>query len=207
MSQILVFGGSIIYGAWDKEGGWVSRLRRFIDKKNLSDAEDYYCLIYNLGVDGNTSENLLERFEFETKQRLHEKESVFIFSIGANDALFDLSRKSHLVSLEKYEENIKKLIFLAKKFSSKIIFLGIAAVDESKTMPVSWDDNLFYKNEYIIKYNKILKSVCEENKVAFVEISNVLTSIDLEDGLHPNSAGHQKIFEIVKEFLIENKII
>jgi len=29
----------------------------------------------------------------------------------------------------------------------------------------------------------------------------------LEDGLHPNSEGHKKIFESVKEFLIKNKII
>lgn len=29
----------------------------------------------------------------------------------------------------------------------------------------------------------------------------------LEDELHFNTKGHQKIFEIVKDFLVENKII
>jgi len=29
----------------------------------------------------------------------------------------------------------------------------------------------------------------------------------LEDGLHPNSTGHKKIYEIVKGFLVENRII
>ena len=29
----------------------------------------------------------------------------------------------------------------------------------------------------------------------------------LEDGAHPNSEGHEKIFETVKDFLIQNKIV
>jgi len=28
MVNILVFGDSITYGAWDEEGGWVQRLRK-----------------------------------------------------------------------------------------------------------------------------------------------------------------------------------
>ena len=54
MVQILIFGDSIAWGAWDKEGGWVQRLRKLIDEKNLSDPE-FYCLVYNLGVSGNKS--------------------------------------------------------------------------------------------------------------------------------------------------------
>ena len=35
----------------------------------------------------------------------------------------------------------------------------------------------------------------------------LLDKEDLEDGLHPNSAGHEKMFQRVKDFLIKNKII
>lgn len=32
-----IFGASITYGAWDLEyGGWVNRLRNFLDKRKLS---------------------------------------------------------------------------------------------------------------------------------------------------------------------------
>ena len=76
---------------------------------------------------------------------------------------------------------------------------------------ISWDTGKSYKNEYIKKYNEIIKSVYEENKIYFVEIFEDWMNSDyknyLEDGLHPNSEGHQKIFESVKNFLIENKII
>jgi len=211
MTRILIFGDSITYGAWDKEGGWVQRLRKFLDEKNLTDS-DFYCLVYNLGVSGNTINDLIERFEFETKQRLKEsEETIIIFAIGINDSYFVHSENNNRVPINKFKENIQKLIKSAKKFSSKIIFVGLTPVDETKTTPIPWDADKSYKNEYIEKYNKVIKKVCEENEILFIEIFEDWMKLNyknlLEDGLHPNSEGHKKIFESVKEFLIKNKII
>ena len=211
MTQILVFGDSITYGAWDKEGGWVQRLRKFLDEKNLTDP-DFYCLVYNLGVSGNNSKDLLERFEFETKQRLEEnEETIIIFAVGINDSQFVHSENKNRISLENFKKNLQELINLAKNFSSKIVFLGLTPVDETKTTPIPWNTDKSYKNEYILKYNEIIKTVCEENKIYFVELFEKLKEINyqklLDDGLHPNSEGHKKIFEIIKDFLIKNKII
>jgi lysophospholipase L1-like esterase len=211
MRQILIFGDSITYGAWDKEGGWVQRLRKFLDEKNLTDS-DFYCLVYNLGVSGNNSEDLLERFEFETKQRLKEdEETIIIFAIGINDSQFVHSKGKHGVPIDKFKDNIQKLISLAQKFSSKIIFVGLTPVDETKTTPIPWNADVSYKNEYIQKYNETIKTICGKNKIYFVEIFEKLKELNyqelLEDGLHPNSEGHKKIFEIMKDFLIENNLI
>jgi len=211
MARICVFGDSITYGAWDKEGGWVQRLRKFLDKKTLSE-ENSYFLVYNLGISGDTTEDLLERFDFEIRQRFKEKEKTFIiFAIGANDSYFLHSKNGFRTPIEKFKENVCELIKLAQIFSSKIIFVGLTLVDEAKTTPIPWDINKSYKNEYIKRYNEIIKSVCKENKIYFVEIFEDWAKTDykklLEDGLHPNSKGHQKIFETVKDFLIENKII
>ena len=49
MTQILVFGTSTTYGCWDIEGGWVQRLRKYLDEKQLDDPELYY-IVYNLGI-------------------------------------------------------------------------------------------------------------------------------------------------------------
>jgi lysophospholipase L1-like esterase len=211
MAQILVFGDSITYGAWDKEGGWVQRLRKFLDEKNSTNP-DFYCLVYNLGISGDNSNDLLERFEFETKQRLEEnEETVIIFAVGVNDSQFVHSENKHRVPLNEFKENIQKLIKLAQKYSSKIIFVGLTTVDETKTTPIPWDADKSYQNKFIQKYNQIVKQVCKENKIYFVEIFEEFTNLNhqklLEDGLHPNSEGHKKIFEIIKEFLIKNKII
>jgi len=206
MVQILIFGDSITYGAWDKEGGWVRRLRKFLDENY----EDY--LIYNLGISGNNTDDLIERFEFETKQRLKENdETIIIFAIGTNDSQFVHSENKNRIVLEKFKDNLQKLINLAQEFSSKIIFVGLTPVDETKTTPIPWNTDKSYKNEYIQKYNETIKNICDENKIYFIEVFEKLKETNyqelLEDGLHPNSVGHQKIFEVVKDFLIENKII
>ena len=165
MPNILVFGDSIIWGAWDKEGGWVNRLRRFLDENY----EDYF--VYNLGVSGNNTDDLLKRFEFEVEQRIkEEKETIFIISIGANDSQFIHSQNNLRNPPEKFKENIQKLINLAKKFSSKIIFVGLTPVDETKTTPIPWNIDTSYKNEYIKKYNEAIKTICEENKINFIEV-------------------------------------
>ena len=210
MARILVFGDSITYGAWDKKGGWVQRLREFLDEKNLSDLDNADFSVYNLGISGDTTEDLLERFEIETENRMKEDdEMIFIFAIGINDSQFIDSLNSPKISVVKLQNNFQKFINFARKFSQKIIFVGLTSVDEAKTMP--WDKDKSYKNEYIQKYNQIIKSVCAENKIYFIEIFNEFQKTDykklLEDGLHPNSEGHQKIFEIVKDFLEEKKII
>ena len=77
MAKILIFGDSIIWGAFDTEGGWATRLKKYFDENRK---EDFNYQVYNLGVSGDTTEDLLDRFEFETKQRINEEEeTIFIF--------------------------------------------------------------------------------------------------------------------------------
>ena len=86
MAQILVFGDSVAWGAWDKEGGWVARLRKLVDERTLSTPEFHnvdFFMVYNLGVSGDTSKWLLKRFEPGVKQRLKEKDkTIIIIAIG-----------------------------------------------------------------------------------------------------------------------------
>lgn len=203
MAKLLIFGDSIVYGAWDTDkGGWVQRIKSFLDEETLSESENEYT-IYNLGVSGNTTEDLLERFEFETKQRLKDdgEELIFIFAIGVNDSQFIHSKNNLRFSPEEYKDNLDKLLNLAQKFSSRIIFIGLTPVDETKT--IHWDTDKSYKNEYIQKFNEILRSFCKENNICFIEIFEKLIKENyqdlLEDGLHPNSEGHKKIFEAIKK--------
>jgi len=213
MAKIIVFGDSIAHGVGDtKEGGWVQKLKNFLDEETLSESENKYT-IYNLGVPGNTTEDLLGRFEFETEQGLKgdEENLVFIFAIGINDSQFIHSKNNLRFSLEEYRKNLEKLLDLAKNFSSKIIFLGLTPVDETKTTPIPWNVDKSYMNEYIQKFDNTLRQFCEENKVYFVEIFKSFTENDynklLEDGLHPNTEGHNIIFRAIKNFLIQNKIV
>ncbi len=204
--KILVFGDSIVWGAFDSEGGgWVERLKLYMRAKGDID-------VYNLGISGGKTPGLLERLESETKVRIEEdEETIIVFAIGINDSYFVHSKNSLIVPPEQFKENIQRLIDLAQKFSSKIIFVGLTLVDESKTTPIPWNTDKSYKNENIKKYNEIIKSICKDKNTYFVEIFDKWLQSDyqtlLEDGLHPNSKGHQKIFETVRGYLIQNKII
>lgn len=215
MVRILVFGDSIAYGAWDKEGGWPARLKKFIHEKNLSD-ENFYCLLYNLSISGDTTEDLLKRFESEAVLRIEEdEETIIIFAIGINDAHFIHSKNALLSTPEEFRENIQKLILKAKKYSEKIFFVGPTPVGETKTNPLSWNKDKSFKNQNIKINNQILKEECEKNKVWFIEVFEEMQKAglgkiieyELTPGLHPNTAGHEMIFEIVKRNLLKEKLI
>ncbi|MCX6742516.1 MAG: GDSL-type esterase/lipase family protein [Candidatus Pacearchaeota archaeon] len=205
--EILVFGDSLTYGAWDKEGGWVARLRRFIDEKY---PEQHF--VYNLGVPGDTSKHLIERFEPEAKIRIFDKDPMVIFQVGANDsAILSSKRNAEWISPKDFERNIRRLIFEARKITNKIFFVGHVFVDEKKTRPVSWDKDVSYTNENIKKYGDITKEICSKENISFIDIFPDFKKQDfghlLQDGVHPTSAGHEAIFRTVRDFLVKNKVI
>ncbi len=191
--SICVFGDSAAWGAWDLEkGGWVNRLWLHIGPRD----EDY-AEIYNLSISGGTTETILERFEKESAMRYGP--DALIFQTGGNDASREHGKDTHRVAPEKFEENVREIIKRAKKHTDKIVFLGFKNCDESKTVPVYWID-IDYLNSDLQKYDAIMKKVCQETGVLFCDIKP-LNNEDFYDGLHPNAAGHEKIFVQVRDFL------
>jgi len=196
--SICIFGDSTAWGAWDTEkGGWVNRLWLDVAKR----VEDY-VEIYNCSVSGGTTETILERFESEAKIR---NADALIFQTGGNDSAYENTPGNYLVSPEKFEENLREIIKRAKKITDNIIFMDLKNCDESKTMPVSWID-VYYTNENIQKYSDIMKKVCSEERVMLLDLEP-LSNEDFDDGLHPNTQGHIKIFNQVKDFLIDKQWI
>jgi len=206
---ILVFGDSIACGCWDKEGGWVDRLKKFTHQKYLSDLDNAPD-ICNLSINGDLSEGLLQRLRNEIKPRIS-AEMIIIFAIGINDSEYLNDRREFLTPPEKFRIILKQLAKIGQEYSSKIIFLGLTPVDDSRVDPCPWVPERSYRNENVKKYNQIIKEECFKNKVEFVEIFEKFSQLDykklLIDGVHPNTQGHESIFEITKNFLIKEKII
>ena len=192
--NILVFGDSITYGAWDKEkGGWVNRLRLALE----NDYSNNYYTIFNLGISGDVTENIKDRFDNECKIRFNKNDNtIIIFSIGINDT--QNVKDEDRVSLETFRNNIITLINSAKKYTDNILFIGLTKVDESKVTPLPWDKDKCYLNTKIINFDKELKNICLENNVDYLYIYDLLEGDELFDDLHPNNVGHQKICDKVK---------
>ncbi len=185
-----VWGDSITFGACDSEGlGWPGRLRKEL-------ALDDYSHLYNFGICGETSEDLLKRFKIEAEAI---KPSDIIFAIGINDSKYPGNDETNKVSVAHYEKNLEDLINQAKNFTKRIIIVGAIRVNDAWR---AMSGSRFF-NEEIQKYNAVMKVVADRRGLRFIDMSDVLDPAhDLADGLHPNADGYQKMFEVIKAQVI-----
>ena len=206
-NSITIFGDSITFGACDSEnGGWCGRLKRYFEVKG-----DNYRL-YNLGISGNTSFDILERFDIEAKARIKFKRELdrhmVMFAVGLNDSYIDLEDNTPSVDLDIFKNNIKALIEKAKSYTKEIVCIGIIPVDDE--LSLNWE-GVNFTNERIQKYNNAINEICSMNGILFFDIYQDFSKLNckelLYDGLHPNTLGYEKMYELIKDFLILNKII
>lgn len=205
MAQILCFGASIVQGYADQAGGWTQRLRQVLDQKYTNTYRDLILPkydVFNLGISGNTSEDLLKRVEQEIIPRNLEEIAAIIISIGVNDSIFELNDNSTWSTPEQYQQNLKQIFAIAKKYTPQVTFLGLTPCDESKTKPMAWSDiQESYSNERLKLFNDAAKAVCTELEIKFIELFEIFPKEFIYDGIHPNSQGHQFIAEQVLQNL------
>ena len=203
MPQILCFGDSITYGSLDFEGsGWYGELRRHMDGLRSANPE-FYALTYNLGVPGEATDGLLERFALETEARFslrQKEEAVFIFQFGANDACVIPSTGKFRVEKEQYIKNLRTVVEQARNFGGAILFLNITPVIDRITEN-QLDKDKSRKNAYVNEYNQALADFCAESQAPLIDISSLFIGDEDElisaDGLHPTTKGHRVIADAV----------
>lgn len=205
--NIIIFGDSIAWGAWDREGGWANRVSRWANEISIGSEFEKEIYVYNLGIPGDSTRTLLERAKDELDRRT-DGDLILIFAIGANDTIFDPkdNNRNPATSPEEFRANMEKLIALGKYYSAKAtVFVGLTPVNEDKTIPVSWDKKISYSNFWLNEYEKIIVDVAKENNVSHISMWDIFAGGDwrsmLPDGLHPNSDGHKLMFEELKKFL------
>lgn len=190
--KICVFGGSTTWGQDDTtHGGWVTLLQLDLAKNN------HY--LYNLGISGDTTNEMVSRTTSEIKCR---KPKLVIFSIGLNDSALIAPELKPRVSKIEFENNISLLLQKAQQLNTQIIFIGPTTVTESKTTPIPWDTTKHYTNSSAINFDRYLEVFCTNNNVDFISLISILKEADISnDGLHPNTSGHHKIYETVKPYI------
>lgn len=214
MAVVLFFGDSIAFGAWDEAGGWVERIHKQVNKKVIDSNFLYYEHIYNLGICGDTTTSLLNRLEEEIVPRIRDEEDtqyVVVFAIGINDSQINKTTGKSKVLLDTFKNNLAQLLQKSKKYSSKIIFISPTPVDEAMIQAEPSEPDQSYTNESIKKFHKILQEFCEEQHLLFIDVFNIWIGKDykelLIDGLHPNTKGHEEMYQMIFTALQENKIL
>jgi len=207
MFGISIFGDSITFGRGNNsERGWCGRLQKYFESK------DYYNCLYNLGLCGDTTKNLLERFDVEAKARVKfirdQDRQAIIFSIGINDSRLLGKDKIPEIEIDKFEQNIQILIDKAKNYTKEILFIGLTPVDESITS--DYEDTIF-SNERIKQFNDKIKELCNKNNLPFFDMFQEFYKLNyqelLDDGVHPNSRGYEEMYKLIKSFLIQKQIL
>lgn len=199
-----IYGDSITTGLWSSDGGWADRIKSYILADSVRKKLTSYNYAYNLGVDGNTSAQLLQRFFAETDARLWPNaENSFIFAIGTNDT--SVIDGETVCSTKEFLENITELYKYANKLTQKIMFIDLLPVNEVLTNPLpSSTKGRSYRNDVIDKYNTVLHLFCSKNNIDCVYANELFRNSNkgnyeslLLDGLHPNNEGHNLIYDAV----------
>ncbi len=74
-------------------------------------------------------------------------------------------------------------------------------------MPIPWKADQYYATRRIEQYDDSIEQLCRKQEVLYVPLWDKIRTELLTDGLHPNSEGHRKIFEMVRDFLEEHRFI
>ena len=193
MTRILCFGDSTTEGRRDREGGWPQRLHNHLYNIYIDETGSPRHTVYNLGVGGQRSADLLDRIEAETDARSSRGDVITIIMIGVKDT--EMEDGKRIVDGEKYVENIRQIIEISKKKSRAVLVAAILPINEEVLRPAPW--GLTYSAKEVAAYNAALEKVCMELDVEFVRMDDVFRSIDLDkvltDGIHPNGIGNQLI--------------
>lgn len=205
MHVIYAFGDSITYGAWDMgSSGWAAQFRLYLDKRRS--VPTYY--FYPLGIHGETTAGLVKRFEteFEARRRHDDDSYTFIFAYGANDASWLTDKQQFKESIENYEQNLTGIINRAHSVNGTIYCLDITPVNEEYSAGLV-KKNKSCLNRFVDLYNERLEEIVRTNDVSIIRVNQLFkdhgeSKLLVADGLHPNEAGHDIIFQQVKQTLI-----
>lgn len=191
--RILAFGDSITYGAWDSEGGWADRLKRWAHQRYLGNGTKLQVI--NLGIGGNTSRAILARMENEIKAR-HSASWPFmvILMFGSNDGRI---REGVVeVPLEEFAQNYREIVEIAKSFTDSIVTVGLPPLGQ----PELDFKEMQYSDATLERYDSEVRKIASEYNLPFINIRPLFTSKDVfcHDLLHPNDKGHEIICDAVK---------
>ena len=183
--QIGIWGDSIVHGGCDLElGGWVNRLRLYFANRELGDH------VFNLGLGGQTSGQVLQRLDSEIEARTGHIDYVMV-GVGTNDLLYKLRGEK---PPGEFYANLEQICQCIRSRNKKGILLSLT--------PRQREDCGIGE-----KLDASIREAAAAYQMGWIDLRTALSAGHLlPDGVHPNAAGHERIFQKVKNYLLEEKI-
>jgi len=188
--KICFFGDSFTNGTGDDEClGWVGRVcaARYKAAVDLTS--------YNLGIRGNTSADILGRWQQEARARMPDaKEGRLVFSFGANDCAKGDDGRARLSQTDRLK-NARAILVAAPKLYPTL-FVG--------PVPVANDA---VANKRIADLSRQIGVFARAHRVPYLDIFSGLEDNETwnseclkGDGVHPGAAGYQMIAGMVESW-------
>lgn len=184
--RVLFFGDSLVAGVRDPAGkGWVGRVVA------ASFAEGLPLTAYNLGVRGETSQQVAARWRAEALPRLMPGiDHMVVLSCGANDTTVEDGRLR--VETEQSCSALSAILEGAAAVGARVLTIGPAPVDDSE------------QNERIRILSAAFADVCHRAGVSFVSVIEPLLAsrvwmaeVAEDDGAHPAAEGYEALSQLV----------
>lgn len=203
MASIICFGDSITRGESDAVyGGWCDRIKTRLIKQFLETGKDKIS-VFNMGISGETTNGLVQRFqhEFVSRQALDQKDTV-LFGYGANDLA---NQDGHyLVDINAYIDNLSRCIEFSQQQGADVVLVNITPI-AAYLDGIPNVNNRIRNDGNICRYNQALLDLSGKYSVALIDVYTPFNA-DKEayltaDGLHPNSAGHELLYQVISTSL------
>ncbi|WP_066404709.1 SGNH/GDSL hydrolase family protein [Flavisolibacter tropicus] len=168
--------------------------------RNYSDS----VRVYNAGVNGNSTTNLLTRLERDV---LSKSPELVVLMVGTNDMLH--TDKS--LSMAQYEANYQKLISSIRK-KSDLVLMTIPPIYAPYVIQRKPQFNGDEKapQARVDSANQVIRRLAAKNKCTLIDLNAILTAcggantdknslfqneanFNIADGIHPTAAGYQVI--------------
>jgi lysophospholipase L1-like esterase len=184
--QVLFFGDSHVAGLGDPEGlGWVGR----VTAASFSAGQPF--IPYNLGVGGNTSVDVLRRWQIEARSRLRDlAETRLVLSFGVNDTALEGDRRR--VEARASIEALAGTLDQAGEVGLATFVIGPAPVEEKQ------------QTDRIAALSSAFARLCEARGVPFVDVVGALRrsqvwseQVATDAGAHPGAEGYALLAELV----------
>jgi acyl-CoA thioesterase-1 len=177
--RILFFGNSLTAGLGlpDANQAFPGLVQQRLDSLDLA-----YTVI-NAGVSGETTAGGKERISWILKDTI----DIFVLELGANDGLRGIPPTATLANLQAIIDEVKTTYP-----ACKIVLAGMM-------MPPSMGQ------DYTTAFKEVFPTLAKKNDLVLIPflLEGVAgdPQFNLQDGIHPNVAGHRQLFENVWTYL------
>lgn len=181
--KLICIGDSLTFGyGLDQKNSWFTRL-----------AAQFEFPLINAGVPGNTTAELLARFDTDVLQQ--HPTHVLIMG-GTNDIMLN-------VPLEETLSNLKVMMTLARKHHILPIIMFPIPINTLLAEKTWFVDRDYHEaNLQLETLTTSLIPYCEEHRIRYIDLYHLMTVAEwqphyLTDGLHIRAEGHKQLFEAI----------